>query len=286
MKKRIISLLCALLVFFVTLVPLGAFATEPESEEEPTLKELTDLADRASTFFALMQGSYSLWWKDMDKYGPLVETDQWMISLGYFSEESIETVGSELPPHVDRHTGEEYPKDVYKNTPARSLPKEITMERLKKDYFDLFYYDIYEFFSCGHEHVVHNQPGGLWCFNRYITEDADGRIFILAGERLEMSEIWDYLPPGQKLEDSAEILSRSDDRIVMAIYAEGRAWYETVEFRKNADGWRIYGGSAFYGAPPPETGDNTPILLTLTALSVFGLVALVVTVGRKKKERF
>ena len=96
----------------------------------------------------------------MDKYGPLVETDQWMISLGYFSEESIETVGSELPPRVDRHTGEEYPKDVYKNTPARSLPKEITMERLKKDYFDLFYYDIYEFFSCGHEHVVHNQPGG------------------------------------------------------------------------------------------------------------------------------
>ena len=98
-----------------------------------------------------------------------------------------------------------------------------------------------------------------------------------------MSEIWDYLPPGQKLEDSAEILSRSDDRIVMAIYAEGRAWYETVEFRKNADGWRIYGGSAFYGAPPPETGDNTPIFLTLTALSVLGLVALAVTVKRKEK---
>ena len=129
----------------------------------------------------------------MDKYGPLVETDQWMISLGYFSEESIETVGSELPPHVDRHTGEEYPKDVYKNTPARSLPKEITMERLKKDYFDLFYYDIYEFFSCGHEHVVHNQPGGVMVvLTDTFTEDAERKNFYnLRASRLEMSEIWD-----------------------------------------------------------------------------------------------
>ncbi len=39
------------------------------------------------------------------------------------------------------------------------------------------------------------------------------------------------------------------------------------------------------GALPPETGDNTPIFLTLTALSVLGLCALAVTVGRKKKER-
>ena len=283
MKKRIISLLCALLVFFLTLVPLGAFATESESEEEPTLKELTDLADRASTFFALMQGSYSLWWKDMDKYGPLVETDQWMISLGYFSEESIETVGSELPPHVDRHTGEEYPKDVYKNTPARSLPKEITMERLKKDYFDLFYYDTYEFFSCGHEHIVHNQPGGLYCFNSTIIEDTDGRIYIKAGEH-QVSDIWAYV--FGPLEECSEILFRSENFIVMAIYAEGESWYETVEFRKNADGWRIYGGSAFNGAPPPETGDNTLVLLTVTAVSVLGLCALAVAVGRRKKERF
>ena len=35
----------------------------------------------------------------------------------------------------------------------------------------------------------------------------------------------------------------------------------------------------------PETGDNTPIFLTLTALSVLGLCALAVTGGRKKKER-
>ena len=69
----------------------------------------------------------------------------------------------------------------------------------------------------------------------------------------------------------------------MAIYAEGESWYETVEFRKNADGWRIYGGSAFNGAPPPETGDNTLVLLTVTALSVFGLCALAVTVKRKEK---
>ena len=73
MKKRILSFFCACLLLFTALSSLGTFATEPESEEEPTLKELTDLADRASTFFALMQGSYSLWWKDMDKYGPLVE---------------------------------------------------------------------------------------------------------------------------------------------------------------------------------------------------------------------
>ena len=43
--------------------------------------------------------------------------------------------------------------------------------------------------------------------------------------------------------------------------------------------------SAYYQNDLPETGDNTPIFLTLTALSVLGLVALAVTVGRKKKER-
>ncbi len=40
------------------------------------------------------------------------------------------------------------------------------------------------------------------------------------------------------------------------------------------------------GALPPETGDNTPVLLTVTAVSVLGLCALAVAVGRRKKERF
>ena len=47
MKKRILSFFCACLLLFTALSSLGTFATEPESEEEPTLKELTDLAKRA-----------------------------------------------------------------------------------------------------------------------------------------------------------------------------------------------------------------------------------------------
>ena len=55
---------------------------------------------------------------------------------------------------------------------------------------------------------------------------------------------------------------------------------------KTVDGWRISGGTYFPPAviqTPPETGDNTPIFLTLTALSVLGLYALAVTVKRKEK---
>ena len=56
MKKRVLSFFCACLLLFTALSSLGTFATEPESEEEPTLKELTDLADRASTFFCFDAG--------------------------------------------------------------------------------------------------------------------------------------------------------------------------------------------------------------------------------------
>ena len=42
--------------------------------------------------------------------------------------------------------------------------------------------------------------------------------------------------------------------------------------------------SAYYQNDLPETGDNTPILLTLTALSVLGLCALAVIVKRKEKQ--
>ena len=61
----------------------------------------------------------------------------------------------------------------------------------------------------------------------------------------------------------------------------------TVEFRKTVDGWRISGGTYFPSAviqTPPETGDNTPIFLTLTALSVLGLAALAVTARKRKRE--
>ena len=283
MKKHIVAFICALLLLFTAFSSLGTFASGSEVEEEPTLKELANLTKKASTFYDLMEGSYILWRNAMNERGPVTETDQWLISLGYLSKDGIVKKRPELPPYVDRHTGEEYTDDIYGNTPVCPLPKEITMDRLKKDYFDLFYYDIYEFFSCGHEHIVHNQPGGLYCFNSTIIEDTDGRIYIKAGEH-QVSDIWAYV--FGPLEECSEILFRSENFIVMAIYAEGESWYETVEFRKNAGGWRIYGGSAFNGAPPPETGDNTLVLLTVTAVSVLGLCALAVTVGRRKKERF
>ena len=57
-------------------------------------------------------------------------------------------------------------------------------------------------------------------------------------------------------------------------------WCEDPEIPKKA----LEELSAYLEINPPETGDNTPILLTLTALSVFGLVALAVTVKRKEKQ--
>ena len=66
---------------------------------------------------------------------------------------------------------------------------------------------------------------------------------------------------------------------------------KTISLLKTDNGWRVNGGTYFYDTYSPAlllpaTGDNTPIFLTLTTLSVLGLVALAVTVGRKKKVRF
>ena len=66
---------------------------------------------------------------------------------------------------------------------------------------------------------------------------------------------------------------------------------KTISLLKTDNGWRVNSGTYFYDTYSPAlllpaTGDNTPIFLTLTALSVLGLCALAVTVGRKKKERF
>ena len=59
-------------------------------------------------------------------------------------------------------------------------------------------------------------------------------------------------------------------------------WCEDPEIPKKA----LEELSAYLEINPPETGDNTLVLLTVTALSVLGICALAVTVGRKKKERF
>ena len=102
MKKRILSFFCACLLLFTALSSLGTFATEPESEEEPTLKELTDLAKKAYSFASTVQGGWSSTWhvKEGGTYYSSVIT-----------EGTIGKNGSELPPYVDRHTGDEYPKD-------------------------------------------------------------------------------------------------------------------------------------------------------------------------------
>ena len=281
MKKRILSFFCACLLLFTALSSLGTFATEPESEEEPTLKELTDLAKRAYSFASTVQGGWSSTWH-------VQEGGTYYSSV--ITEGTIGKNGSELPPYVDRHTGDEYPKDP--DTLYGVLPEEVAMESLKKDYFELFYYDLYELFSCCHDHIHYDQPGGYRCFNMYMVEDIDGRVYIMRTESPFMGSFWgeESAEWYDHMEEHAEIISKSDDQIVIRLFPE-ESWADsniTVEFRKNADGWRVFGGLHTFDngyGEPPETGDNTPILLTLTALSVFGLVALAVTVGRKKKER-
>ena len=63
MKKRILSFFCACLLLFTALSSLGAFATEPEAEDDcPTVEELAYTAKMAMRFnWFLYDGIYTLW---------------------------------------------------------------------------------------------------------------------------------------------------------------------------------------------------------------------------------
>ena len=292
MKKRILSFFCACLLLFTALSSLGTFATEPESGDDcPTVEELAYTARMAMHFnWFLYDGIYTLW-RAHYEFGFSFEDDdadfsRWLVSKGLFPETLESKEGSELPPLTDLHTGQVLTDLDY--ITCYALPSGITMKEVKEAYFSLFYYDVCNAFECTVNHKIYGEPGGRICEKGYFREDSDGRVYMTCiGNCMLPDEIDAYTD--EAVWNSMQITYKDSQKIIIESSPDIKVDFVgkiTAEFRKNADGWRVYNcNTLLTNCPPPETGDNTPVFLTLTALSVLGFCALAVTVGRKKKER-
>ena len=277
MKKRILSFFCACLLLFTALSSLGTFASEPEGGDDcPTVEELAYTARMAMYFsWYIYDGIYNQWRMYYEFGFPLDEFDQWLISKGMFVETLESKEETELLPLTDFHTGQIIVPPSNLDRLYYAFPSSITMKEIKEAYFSLFYYDMCNIFECTVKH-----PEDKKCYSKFFREDSDGRVYM---------SYWDYCEDYYTDEaswNSMRITYKDSQKIIIESSPDAFSKI-TAEFRKNADGWRVYDGDIFLRkCPPPETGDNTLILLTVTALSVLGLCALAVAVGRRKKERF
>ena len=275
MKKRILSFFCTCLLLFTALSSLGTFASEPEGGDDcPTVEELAYTARMAMYFsWYIYDGIYNQWRMYYEFGFPLDEFDQWLISKGMFVETLESKEETELLPLTDFHTGQIIVPPSNLDRLYYAFPSSITMKEIKEAYFSLFYYDMCNIFECTVKH-----PEDKKCYSKFFREDSDGRVYM---------SYWDYCEDYYTDEaswNSMRITYKDSQKIIIESSPDAFSKI-TAEFRKNADGWRVYDGDIFLRkCPPPETGDNTPILLTVTALSVFGLVALAVTVKRKEKQ--
>lgn len=276
MNLKVFSLILAVVLAFTAFSSFGVFATELEVEEEPTVEELAYTARMAMYFsWYIYDGIYNQWRMYYEFGFPLDEFDQWLISKGMFVETLESKEETELLPLTDFHTGQIIVPPSNLDRLYYAFPSSITMKEIKEAYFSLFYYDMCNIFECTVKH-----PEDKKCYSKFFREDSDGRVYM---------SYWDYCEDYYTDEaswNSMRITYKDSQKIIIESSPDAFSKI-TAEFRKNADGWRVYDGDIFLRkCPPPETGDNTPILLTVTALSVLGLCALAVAVGRRKKERF
>ena len=283
MKKRILSFFCACLLLFAALSSLGTFATEPESEEEPTVEELVELAKEAEWCGTSFWGAGAFHLFLLARNNPDAPELKWAKEEGLMTETFEEKSAKELY-GINLHTGNMVALGTaYENMPAAAFPKEVTVESLKKLYLQYFAYDLHGIFTC----PVEGEHDMEKCFSTSFLTDSEGRLYSTPNAYEDTS----FTEKGSEEDfwSSARITEQTENRIQMTLYGvnpEENFW--TVEFRKTVDGWRISGGTYFPPAvipTPPETGDNTPIFLTLTALSVLGICALAVTVGKRKRRR-
>ena len=277
--KKIVCMLLALLltvnIGFSLSLPSSAETFEAESEDYPTVEELAYTARMAMYFsWYIYDGIYNQWRMYYEFGFPLDEFDQWLISKGMFVETLESKEETELLPLTDFHTGQIIVPPSNLDRLYYAFPSSITMKEIKEAYFSLFYYDMCNIFECTVKH-----PEDKKCYSKFFREDSDGRVYM---------SYWDYCEDYYTDEaswNSMRITYKDSQKIIIESSPDAFSKI-TAEFRKNADGWRVYDGDIFLRkCPPPETGDNTPILLTVTALSVLGLCALAVAVGRRKKER-
>ena len=278
--KKIVCMLLALLltvnIGFSLSLPSSAETFEAESEDYPTVEELAYTARMAMYFsWYIYDGIYNQWRMYYEFGFPLDEFDQWLISKGMFVETLESKEETELLPLTDFHTGQIIVPPSNLDRLYYAFPSSITMKEIKEAYFSLFYYDMCNIFECTVKH-----PEDKKCYSKFFREDSDGRVYM---------SYWDYCEDYYTDEaswNSMRITYKDSQKIIIESSPDAFSKI-TAEFRKNADGWRVYDGDIFLRkCPPPETGDNTPSLLTVTALSVLGLCALAVAVGRRKKERF
>ena len=285
--KKIVCMLLALLltvnIGFSLSLPSSAETFEAESEDYPTVEELAYTARMAMYFsWYIYDGIYNQWRMYYEFGFPLDEFDQWLISKGMFVETLESKEETELLPLTDFHTGQIIVPPSNLDRLYYAFPSSITMKEIKEAYFSLFYYDICNIFECT---VKHRYPGKWPCYSEFFREDSDGKVYMSYWETGMLPEDIDECT-NKAAWDSMRITYKDSQKIIIESSPDVGAKI-TAEFRKNADGWRVYDGDIFLRkCPPPETGDNTPILLTVTALSVLGLCALAVAVGRRKKERF
>lgn len=278
--KKIVCMLLALLltvnIGFSLSLPSSAETFEAESEDYPTVEELAYTARMAMYFsWYIYDGIYNQWRMYYEFGFPLDEFDQWLISKGMFVETLESKEETELLPLTDFHTGQIIVPPSNLDRLYYAFPSSITMKEIKEAYFSLFYYDMCNIFECTVKH-----PEDKKCYSKFFREDSDGRVYM---------SYWDYCEDYYTDEaswNSMRITYKDSQKIIIESSPDAFSKI-TAEFRKNADGWRVYDGDIFLRkCPPPETGDNTPVLLTVTAVSVLGLCALAVAVGRRKKERF
>ena len=278
--KKIVCMLLALLltvnIGFSLSLPSSAETFEAESEDYPTVEELAYTARMAMYFsWYIYDGIYNQWRMYYEFGFPLDEFDQWLISKGMFVETLESKEETELLPLTDFHTGQIIVPPSNLDRLYYAFPSSITMKEIKEAYFSLFYYDMCNIFECTVKH-----PEDKKCYSKFFREDSDGRVYM---------SYWDYCEDYYTDEaswNSMRITYKDSQKIIIESSPDAFSKI-TAEFRKNADGWRVYDGDIFLRkCPPPETGDSTPVLLTVTALSVLGLCALAVAVGRRKKERF
>ena len=276
--KKIVCMLLALLltvnIGFSLSLPSSAETFEAESEDYPTVEELAYTARMAMYFsWYIYDGIYNQWRMYYEFGFPLDEFDQWLISKGMFVETLESKEETELLPLTDFHTGQIIVPPSNLDRLYYAFPSSITMKEIKEAYFSLFYYDMCNIFECTVKH-----PEDKKCYSKFFREDSDGRVYM---------SYWDYCEDYYTDEaswNSMRITYKDSQKIIIESSPDAFSKI-TAEFRKNADGWRVYDGDIFLRkCPPPETGDNTPILLTVTALSVLGLCALAVTVKRKEKQ--
>ena len=282
MNLKVFSLILAVVLAFTAFSSFGVFATELEVEEEPTVEELAYTARMAMHFsWYIYDGIYTQWRMYYEFGSTLDEFDQWLISKGMFVEPLESKVAAELLPLTDFHTGQIIvPPSYLDKQPYYAFPSSITMKEIKEAYYSLFYYDMCNIFECTVKH-----PEDKKCYSKFFREDSDGKVYMSYWETGMLPEDIDECT-NKAAWDSMRITYKDSQKIIIESSPDVGAKI-TAEFRKNKDGWRVYDcNTLFTRCPPPETGDYTPVLLTVTAVSVLGLCALAVAVGRRKKERF